>query len=802
MAGQGPRNREKHITGTGTGVHRRGSGRGTGPVGSGSFMGSSGGGDNGNRSGGSRSKMSLIIAILVLLLGGGGGLGSMLTQSDSTGSVTDSTTSSSTQQAGSQSASYSASSLGSLFGSVSSTSSGWVTKANTGTLNTSVDSAARDRYTTIKGDGKDQVTVMVYMCGTDLESRSGMATSDLTEMAKATLSDQVNVIVYTGGCKQWKNNIVSSSVNQIYQVKDGGLKCLVSDAGTSPMTDPENLTTFINFCTENYPANRQMLIFWDHGGGTLSGYGYDEKNPSSGSMTLTGINQALSASGTKFDFIGFDACLMATLETDQMLTKYADYCIASEETEPGVGWYYTNWLTRLSADPSLATLNVGQNIADDFVDVCARSCAGQKTTLSVVDLAELEGTLSDDFKAFAQSTTKLIQNNEYQTVSDARNEVREFAQSSRIDQIDLVHFAKGIGTSEAEALADTLLSAVKYNRTSSNMTNAYGISVYFPYQKAGKVDSAVAMNEAIGVDDEYSDCIKEFAALEVSGQISSGGGSVSSPLGALLGSGSSVGSVQDMAQIASLLGSIMGDSGSLHSLIGGSSSFLSGRALSTEDTAAYIESHQLDAGKLVWQEASDGSYYMELDDADWALIHSVDVNMYVDDGEGYIDLGLDNSYTFDDEGRLCADASDDYTWISINNQPVAYYHTDTVEDGDDYTITGYVPALLNGEEVHLILIFDQDHPYGFIAGADPDYDEETETATVSRGLIELQEGDTLDFLCDYYGYDGTFRDSYMLGEQMTVTADMEISDTYLIEETKVLYRFTDIYNQTYWVEVE
>ena len=32
-----------------------------------------------------------------------------------------------------------------------------------------------------------------------------------------------------------------------------------------------------------------------------------------------------------------------------VLEPYADYMIASEETEPGIGWYYTGWLTALSA---------------------------------------------------------------------------------------------------------------------------------------------------------------------------------------------------------------------------------------------------------------------------------------------------------------------------------------------------------------------------------------------------------------------------------------------------------------------
>ena len=220
---------------------------------------------------------------------------------------------------------------------------------------------------------------MVYMCGTDLESKYGMATADLNEMKAATISDKINIIVYTGGCKAWKDSKISNKKNQIYQVKSGQLILLEDDMGSGPMTDPANLTAFIKYCNKNYPANRNELIFWDHGGGSLSGYGYDEKNSSYGSMKLGSIDTALKDAGVTFDFIGFDACLMATTENALMLTKYGDYLIASEETEPGVGWYYTNWLTSLGQNTAMPTVEIGKNIVDDFVSQCARKCPGQKT---------------------------------------------------------------------------------------------------------------------------------------------------------------------------------------------------------------------------------------------------------------------------------------------------------------------------------------------------------------------------------------------------------------------------------------
>ena len=677
----------------------------------------------------------------------------------------------------------------------STAASNWSGDANTGKLDTSVASGARGKYTALRGGGQDTVTVMVYMCGTDLESKYGMATKDLMEMANAKISDKVNIIVYTGGCKRWNNSIISSSTNQIYKVESGGMKCVYQNAGSPAMTDPNTLQSFITWCAQSYPANRNILIFWDHGGGSISGYGYDERSPRSGSMSLAQIDQALKGANMKFDIIGFDTCLMATVENAMMLSKYGDYMVASEETEPGVGWYYTNWVTNLSQNTSISSLDLGKNIIDDFVDVCAQQCRGQQTTLSMVDLAELSYTMNTSFADFSTSTKNLIANNGYKTVSSARSATREFAGSNAIDQIDLVHFAKNLNTKESKELVNVLLNAVKYNRT-ANITNAYGLSIYFPYKKANGVDQAVKTYKSIGLDSKYSDCIREFASLGVSGQAAAGG--TGSPLPSLLGSlsggsgsSSSAASSQDLAQLLNLFLSNGGRG--VNGLNSDNTQFLSERSMSTEETAAYIAANRFDPSKLVWTE-HDGHQKIVLEQDQWDLVQDLDLNMFYDDGEGYVDLGLDNVFDFDDYGQLIGDT--DGSWLSINGQPVAYYRMSTSDDGEHYTITGRVPVLLNGELMDLILIFNDENPRGFIAGARPAYGEE-ETDTVAR-LSDVQVGDTLQFVCDYYTYDGVYQATYKLGSPMTVTENMVISNTDLGGKCVALYRFTDIYGQYYW----
>ena len=676
---------------------------------------------------------------------------------------------------------------------------------NTGVLNTNVSPDARAKFTQRKGDRSDVNTIMVYMCGTDLESRSSMGTSDLNEMISATVNDSVNLIVYTGGCKRWRNSAVSSEHNQIWQIKNGNIRCLVKNAGNDPMTKASTLSSFINWTVKNFPANRTSLIFWDHGGGSLSGYGYDEKYPRSGSMTLANINTALKDTGIKYDFIGFDACLMATTETALMLSNYADYMIGSEETEPGIGWYYTNWLSSLSENPSMETLQVGKQIADDFTRQCAKRCRGQSTTLSVVDLAELSQTVPEKLNAFAEDAAEKISGGEYRQVATARSSSKEFARSNGIDQIDLIHFARLLDTSESKALAKTLSEAIKYNVTASNTANAYGLSIYFPYKKLGQVDNMTSTYEQIGMDDEYTTCIRQFAQMQVAGQAAGGG--TANPFEMLTAGGNSSFGGSDLSSQAlqQLFGSLLSGSFKDFKSLGidgldeSNTAFLQQKGLDPESVAEYVTDNRVSADDFVWKENKDGKQSIQLTEEQWETVESADLNLYYDDGDGYIELGLDNIYDFDDDDNLLPNIS--RSWISIEGQPVAYYHTDTVdyEDGT-YAISGYVTAEINGKEAHLILRFDSANEEGYIAGASYDYDDSV-TQTAAKNLEGLEAGDQVKFLCDCYTYQGRYRDKYQLGRTWTVKdpEKTNITNTDVGSgDVLIMYKFTDMFGQEYF----
>ena len=682
------------------------------------------------------------------------------------------------------------------------------------------ESGIREKYTEILGNGKDEVTIMVYMCGTDLESEGSMASYDLSEMAAADLKDNVNIIIYTGGCSRWHINGISAKNNQIYQLTDGGLKCLNSNAGSSTMLTPENLAGFIEFCTENFEANRYGLIFWDHGGGTISGYGYDEKYPNSGSLTLDKIDEALTMADTKFDFVGFDACLMATAETGLMLSEHADYMIASEESEPGIGWYYTNWLSKLAADTSMPTVTIGKNVADDFVSTCRSETPGQAATLSVTDLAELQHVLPEKLSAFAKGTTELINDGQYRTVSTARGSARAFGESSGADMVDLVDLASHIDTDEATALKEAVLGCVKYNNTTRDMSNSYGLSIYFPYQSTYYVSQVLNVYDRIDMDDNYGECIKSFAAYQGSGQFASGGyhnaydsfdsydsDSYYSQQGSaedlysffadlLGGSYSGYGNYSDYYSSGSYggYGGYGYGSGSDwfsdymgYTFGSGFSGYGYGRSV-----AQYIADNHFDAD-LTWK---DGKIALTRDQ--WQLVTDLQLNVFVDDGEGYIDLGKDNIYEISDDGELLAQKN--LTWVVAsadgkNWQVVPYYYTSSLKDGDELISYGRIPVLLNGKKADILV---QINGEGFkVIGAVNTYDE---TKVVAKNMAKLSEGDEIQFVCDYYKYDGSFADSFILGDKLIVGAKGLLLGDGDISGYKTLanYEIQDIYRQSYW----
>lgn len=617
----------------------------------------------------------------------------------------------------------------------------------------------RPRRTEINGVD-DQFTIMVYICGTDLESNYGAATADIIEMCEADINDSVNVLLYTGGTSVWQNDVISTDTNQIWQVAHEGLVCVEEDMGAKSMTDPSTLSEFVSYCGENYPANRNVLIMWDHGGGALYGYGIDE-NFGGDSMQISEIDSALEDAGVKFDFIGFDACLMATVETACMAEHHADYMIGSEEVEPGSGWYYTDWLNLICDDPSIPTEEIGKQIVDDFIQACWEQNASDSCTLSIVDLTEM-GNVYNALCTFASNARERLDGNQFRVVSHSISNTKSFGDDS-YDTIDLTHFAQNCDIEGSRELIDAVDNAVVYASSSGNVSNANGLTIYVPYNDIYSFDNMLAIYKDIGLEGEYTEFIKTFANIVVGGQEYIGS---NTPVEALDGGYESDGLPDFSGWLAC-------------------SWFDEDYISDYEDSYAEVSS---DDGELIVEDRG-GYYALALSDEDMEIISDIQMQLFYDDGEGYIDLGTDNYFEIDDDGALMVDY--DGLWFAIGDQIVPLYIS-TTED----IVEGYIPCELNGEYVNLVVRWDEEGT-GIIEGAVRFY----ENGMSMKGLIPVEDGDEIQLLCDYYTYDGEYDDAYALDEPFVYDSSMGIEYIPSGEgEFLIYYCITDIYNNTYYVE--
>lgn len=603
------------------------------------------------------------------------------------------------------------------------------------------------------GNGEDQVTVMIYVCGSDLESDGGAATADINEILYATPSDNVRVILQTGGAKEWQNSVVDADTCQRWLATADGL-VLLDDAGQQNMTDPQTLTDFIQFSAEQYPANRNILVLWDHGGGTLGGYGSDEHYPD-GTMSLSQIDQALTGANVVFDWIGFDCCMMGTVENAFVAEKHADYLIASQRSEPGGGWYYTDWLNALYENPSLSTPEIGKRIVDTFIREEQNGDFGDELTLSVIDLTAFSPFMDALDAYLASVNTDLINTSAYKEVSKARYDSRSPGEEE-YDQVDLAYLVNNISLGDGQALLSRLDDTVLISEQTAE--HYAGLSLYFPYASIESVQDTLDVAKSIGLSESYQKFMSDFASLMAGGQIYHGGGA-SNPF-------------TETPQSTSALSD---------------SSWLDSELVS--DYESYYAQNAYDGASLEIVE-KDGQYVLEMSQDDWDIISDVYLEVFLDTGEGYLHLGSDNVAQFNDAGDLIV-TFDDNTWVAIDGHIVSFF----AEQSQDANVSrGYVPVYVNGDEARLILVWNKEN--ASVAGYERVYD----TEVASRGLVPLKDGDTIELIGDFYTYEQAYDDKYIFDTFVVSGAPVVRYEDVGEGDCLVYYSLHDIYQNTYWTE--
>lgn len=325
-------------------------------------------------------------------------------------------------------------------------------------------------------------SLMIYMCGSNLESKSGAASDNIAEMLSATIPENVRVFIQTGGTSRWHGFGISSEHSARYEVKNGELVLLQENPPVN-MGLSSSLYDFLLWGETVYPAERRGVILWDHGGGSIHGVCNDEQYYND-SLSLVEIDAAFDKmqekSNRKYEFVGFDACLMATYDMACILEQYANYMIASEDLEPLSGWNYSSVLSQIGSD--------------SFYPEVLRSYAEKHATknnytLSVTDLSrvcELDRVISE-FIARISNDISMAQN----ALSGGMEFGISNGLSSSTNLFDLGSIA------EALDIEHELSSFILTANGAAN-EGVYGISVYFPTEQLVLLDvyEDICQNEA------------------------------------------------------------------------------------------------------------------------------------------------------------------------------------------------------------------------------------------------------------------------------------------------------------------
>ena len=223
-------------------------------------------------------------------------------------------------------------------------------------------------------------TIYMYICGSNLESDGGYASNNLEDLINASGSSRVRYIIETGGAGSWTNEQIDGDRSQRFLIQNGRME-KVYDEPAYNMADHGRLSDFIKWGHENYPAEKTMLCFWNHGGAIMGVCWSDQYNDH---LSVPDIANELYESGEYFDIIGFDACLMADFDVLCALSPYADYIVASEETEPGCGWNYGGCVSYLESNPTCKPEQFASKACDLYIDNLFAEGETSSSTLSVV----------------------------------------------------------------------------------------------------------------------------------------------------------------------------------------------------------------------------------------------------------------------------------------------------------------------------------------------------------------------------------------------------------------------------------
>ena len=402
-----------------------------------------------------------------------------------------------------------------------------------------------------------KTTVLMYIVGTDYEQpyrankffsgayNSGIKTDALgygpaNYMIKGMIEnlnpENTNIVIQTGSTDaymKWTDEQISAvgaDPSKFYikdwyqanrwQVTNTGLEKVgnvgsvcVNQNNTAcvDIASGDTIGDFLTYGVENYPADRYIVIFFSHGGGTIKGFG--------AGTTISEMQKAFSiaktATNAEFDIIGFAACLMGTAEWMHYLADYGKYYVASEETEVEFPWLLGDITSGIAQNQT--TEQLLDTITSTYFQISGRNGV-IPTNISAVDLKQvkaLSGALDELSKKIAEdyaSNQAKTFNNFYVALSRSdtygNGLLGLYDLQAVINSLDETTWYGLDYSLYNQNITNIISNSVKINKTSPFLSESYGISFYAPNYGQIYVPSNKPISENVPV---YSAAVQNFS---------------------------------------------------------------------------------------------------------------------------------------------------------------------------------------------------------------------------------------------------------------------------------------------------
>lgn len=342
-------------------------------------------------------------------------------------------------------------------------------------------------------------TIMIYMSDCDLET---WALRDVNELEGIPSGPHLNIIVQLD---RWESKSPkddetdgnwTSAKRFLIETDDDPLSIgsqEVQDLGEINSGDPDELVDFALWGKENYPADKYALILWNHGSG-IDGICWEQSQEEEDVITVPELGYAIETitdgSDNPLDIIGFDACLMSTIEVAYEIAPFGRYLLSSEITEPTYGWDY-GIIGDLVNDPFLSEVELSERIIDSYIKQTDVLTAKRSMSLGLYDLDRVNDVI-DDLDSLS-NTINSAGTTEIYNMRIARKYSQPISDGHSSDAVDLRDYIENIMEltentqvkSDSQALLDSIDKMVIHFETLQGISDLEtdglnGLSIFSP----------------------------------------------------------------------------------------------------------------------------------------------------------------------------------------------------------------------------------------------------------------------------------------------------------------------------------